>query len=275
MGTSSAKPAKLLRYRNGGLEQVAAWEGEVPKLTTDLTNLRGALADTGTPLPPECQVTVLFYETWFDTPTKNQRHLDEWVGDVANGFIRANGGDPAHYDINANLNVPMSTDDSRIVVGYASREESEQQAAADAAELDRILGEAGLVHPYDLMNNPEKLEELARQYPQLRDILARSARFGTDESYAVTLVNTLGPQNVRTMADLVNTFGIAQQQGMLSGQDPYNGFVLPFAAILGAADRSGRMDPAVKNTLLDVNAMDEPPMAGKNNDFIQEGHAMA
>ncbi|HEY3141450.1 MAG TPA: hypothetical protein VGJ86_09980 [Acidimicrobiales bacterium] len=267
--TSSAKPAKLLKYRDDSLAQVAQWEPEVTNLDTDLTSLRNALS--GVDLPEDCQVSVLFWETWFDTVTRNQRHLDEWVGDVANEFIRINHLDPKHLS----LDQVVSADNWQINVGFADREESERQAREDAALLDQILDETGMIHPYDLLNDPDKLEELARKYPQLRDILARAARFGNDEDYAAMLVNTLGPQNVRTLVDLTNTFGLARERGMMGGDDPWAGYVVPLAMILGNAERGGHMDPAVRNAILDMNPMDEPPLAGKNNDFIQEGAATA
>ena len=269
MPTSSARPGKLLAYRDAGVAQVELWEPEVAKLGTALDDLRTALS--GLDLPDGCGVSVLFYETWFATLTANQRHLDEWVGDVANEFIRAGGGAPNATDIDPNWSVTAS--DAEIVVGYADRAESERQAAADALALEQILGDTGMVHPYDISNNPERLEELAAQYPELRDILARSARFATDESYAVALVNGLGPQNVRTMVDLANTFGIASNQGDEPGHDAYDGYVVPLAVILGNADRSGRMDRAVRDAVFDMDATDEPPMAGTNTDFIQEGQA--
>lgn len=268
MPTSSAKPAKLRTYRDAGIAQVEKWEPEVTKLDTALTDLRTALS--GLDLPEDCKVSVLFYETWFDTLTQNQRHLDEWVGDVADGFIEAGGGDPnGEIDPNWSVTVP----DSSIVVGYADRAESERQAREDAAALAEILGDTGMVHPYEIMNDPEKLEELTAQYPELRDILARSQRFVNDESYAVELVNTLGPQNVRTMVDLVNTFGIAADRGDEPGYDAWDGYVVPLATILGNADRSGRMDDSVRDAIFDMDATDEPPMAGTNSDFIQEGTA--
>jgi hypothetical protein len=267
MPTSSAKPAKMLKYRNDGIVQVQEWEPEVGHLETALTNLRTALQ--GLDLPDECQVSVLFYETWFDSLTRNQRHLDEWVGDVANGFIVAAGGNPSQFDINANLNRVMTANDSDIHVGFADRERSEQQARDDAAALDQILGEAGLIHPYDLANDPELLERLSRQYPQLRDILARTARFAQDEDYGAMLVNTLGPQNVRTMVDLTNTFGQAQDRGLIDG-DAYLGYVVPFGTILAAADRSGHMDRSVRDAIFDMDATDEPPGNAPGTDSIQE-----
>jgi hypothetical protein len=264
--TSSAKPAKLVQYRNGGLAQVEVWEPEVGNLRTALEELRSALATAD--LPAECDVTVLFYDTWFDTLTKNQRHLDEWVGDVADGFVRASGGDPASFDATVDPDRVVTAADERIVVGFADRARSEQQARDDAATLDRILGETGLVHPDDLANDPERLEQLAERYPELRDVLARSSRFAADEDYAVTLVTTLGPQNVRTMADLANTFGIAQDRGVIDG-DAYAGYVVPFATLLAGADRSGRLDPDVRRAIFDMDATDEPPVAGTDPDFIR------
>jgi hypothetical protein len=263
MPTSSAKPAKLLSYRDAGLAQVEAWEPEVGNLDAALSELRSALS--GRDLPDGCDVTVLFLETWFDTLVRNQRHLDEWVGDVADGFVRAGGGDPDDLGGDQSFTV----DDSAISVGFASRADSEAQAREDARALDAILGEYGLVHPYDISNNPELVQELADTYPQLRDILARAQRFAHDESYAVALVNELGPQNVRTMADLANTFGIAHDQGHIDiDADAYDGYVVPLAMILGNADRSGRMDDDVRQALFDMDATDEPPIAGTDGDLV-------
>jgi hypothetical protein len=269
MATSSAKPGNLLQYRDGGLAQVEAWTPEVTTLGTDLDALRSALAAAD--LPAECDVSVLFYDTWFDTLTQNQRHLDEWVGDLANAFIEAAGLDPATFDRMADT--VLSADNASILVGYADRARSEAQAEEDAAALQAILTEAGLVHPYDIGNNPEKLEELVAQYPALRDILARSERLHHDENYAVALVNGLGPQDVRTMIDLTNTFGYAQDRGQLDG-DAWAGYVVPFATILGNADRSGRMDPSVRSAIFDMDATDEPPIAGLNVDSIQENQLL-
>jgi hypothetical protein len=256
MPTSSAKPGQLRACRDAGVAQVEQWEPEVTNLDTALSTLRSALS--GLDLPEGCGVSVLFYETWFDTLTANQRHLDEWVGDVADEFVRAGGGDP-NGEIDANWSV--TADDSEIVVGYADRAESERQAAEDAEALDEILGEAGILHPYDVSNNPEMLEELTEQYPELVDILARSAQFANDESYAVTLVNELGSGNVRTMVDLANTFGLAANRGDLPSGEAYDDYVVPLATILGNADRSGRMDESVREALFDMDATDEPPMA--------------
>jgi hypothetical protein len=267
--TSSAKPARLLQYRNDGVAQVETWEPKVGPLRDALTNLRNALA--GLDLPSECQVQgiTVFHENWFEALTQSQRHLDEWVGDVANGFLIAQGINPGQYDIEGNLNASMTVDDGQIQVGYADMFESEAQAREDARALDEILGEYGIIHPYELANNPELLEEMSRQYPELRDILARSARFANDESYGAELVNTLGPQNVRTMIDLTNTFGMAHDQGLIDG-DAYLGYVVPFAAVLASADRSGRMDPSVRSAVFDMDARDEEPIAGTNVDSIQE-----
>jgi hypothetical protein len=261
VSTSSAKPAKLLALRDGGLPQVEAWEAEVPKLSAALDELRTALS--GAELPDELAVSVLFYDTWFDTLARNQRHLDEWVGDVAHEFIQAGGGDPDQLGADQSFTV----DDADIQVGYASRAESEEQAREDAAALDAILGDHGILHPYDIANDPGKLEELADLYPELRDILARAHRFRDDQDYAVALVNELGPQNVRTMADLTNTFGLANDMGHVDIESgSYDGYVVPLAIILGNADRSGRMDPRVREALLDMDATDEEPVAGGNTD---------
>jgi hypothetical protein len=270
MPTSSAKPARLLKYRNDGVAQVEGWEPEVGHLTTALTNLREALS--GLDLPDNCRVASIsmFYENWFESLTQSQRHLDEWVGDVGNGFLIAQGINPGQYNIDQHLNDAMTVDDGEIQVGYADMFESEAQAREDARALDEILGDYGLIHPYELANNPELLEDLAEQYPELRDILARTTRFANDESYAAELVNTLGPQDVRTLADLTNSFGLAQDRGLID-DDAYLGYVVPLAGILGAADRSGRMDRSVRDAIFDMDATDEEPIDGTNVDFVQEG----
>ena len=72
------------------------------------------------------------------------------------------------------------------------------------------------------------------------------------------------------MADLANTIGLAHDQGRLDEDDAYEGYVVPLAVILGNADRSGRMDPSVREALFDMDATDEPPYADTNGDFIQE-----
>lgn len=261
MPTSSAKPARLLRYRNQGLEQVEEWEPAVGHLETALSGLRDRLA--GLDLPDDCTVQgiTLYHEKWFDSLTRAQRHLDEWVGDVANGFLRAEGRDPSDYDIDDNLNRSITVDDAEIVVGFADMFASEAQAREDARALAAILGETGLVHPYDLNNNPELLEELVAQYPELRDVLARTVRFADDDAYAAELVNTLGPRDVRTMVDLTNTFGLAHDRGLIE-DDAYAGYVVPLATILGTADRSGRMDDSVRDAIFDMDPSDEPPIEG-------------
>ncbi|HEX6235544.1 MAG TPA: hypothetical protein VFZ68_00020 [Acidimicrobiales bacterium] len=261
MPTSSAKPARLLRYRNHGLEQVEEWEPAVGHLETALSGLRDALA--GLDLPDDCTVrgAALYHEKWFDSLTRAQRHLDEWVGDVANGFLRAEGIDASRYDIDDNLNRSMTVDDAEIVVGFADMFASEAQAREDARALAAILGETGLIHPYDLAGHPDLLEEMAARYPELRDILARTVRFADDEAYAAELVNTLGPRDVRTMVDLTNTFGLAHDRGLIE-DDAYAGYVVPLATILSTADRSGRMDDSVRDAIFDMDPSDEPPIEG-------------
>lgn len=263
MSTSSAKPARLLRYRNQGLEQVEQWEPEVGHLEAALSRLREALSALD--LPDDCTVPGIaqYHETWFASLTRAQRHLDEWVGDVANGFLRAEGIDPSRYDVDGNLDRSMSAADSQVVVGFADMFASEAQAREDARALATVLDEAGLIHPYELANDPALLEEVAAQYPDLREILARTARFADDEAYAAELVNTLGPRNVRTMADLTNTFGLAQDRGLID-DDAYLGYVVPLATILATADRSGRMDRSVRDAIFDMDPSDEPPIKGKS-----------
>jgi hypothetical protein len=256
VATSSAKPARLLAYRDSGLSQVVGWESEVPNLRTALTDLRRALR--GLDLPEELDLFVPYSEIWFDTLARNQRHLDEWVGDVADEFIRASGAGPSDYSAGGNVDRIVTTDNSRIQVGSANRAESESQARQDARAIAAILGDYGLVHPDAMWFDNEDLRDLVGRYPELADILARSERFANDENYAVTLVNTIGPRDVRTMVDLVNTYGFADDADMIEGA--YDGYVVPLAGILGAASRSGRMGSEVRAAILDLDATDEEPI---------------
>ncbi len=137
--------------------------------------------------------------------------------------------------------------------------QAQLQALDDAVIISNIIGDSGLVSPDALLGgDPAALERLAAQYPQLRDVLARAAGYSAqDPDYAVALLNALGPRDVRTLADLTNTFGIAYDKGILTG-DPYGGFVVPFAAVLAAGDRSDRLNPAIRSAVFDVDATDEP-----------------
>ncbi len=148
--------------------------------------------------------------------------------------------------------------------------QAEQQALADAALITGILGTTGIVSPEALLGNPGELERLAAQYPQLRDVLARAVALSAqDENHAVALVNAVGPREVRTLADLTNTFGIAQDRGLIEG-DAYAGLVVPFATLLATADRSGRLDLDGRSAVLDTNATDEP---GGEGGVDNPGHA--
>lgn len=100
--------------------------------------------------------------------------------------------------------------------------QAQLQALDDAVIISNLIGDSGLVSPDALLGgDPAALERLAAQYPQLRDVLARAASYSAqDPDYAVALLNALGPRDVRTLADLTNTFGIAYDKGILTG-DPY------------------------------------------------------
>jgi hypothetical protein len=70
------------------------------------------------------------------------------------------------------------------------------------------------------------------------------------------------------MVDLTNTFGYGYDRGLLDG-DPWAGYVVPLATILGTADRSGRMDPAVHDAILDMDATDEVEGSNDVTDELQ------
>ncbi|MGH9210054.1 MAG: hypothetical protein ACRD2C_05160 [Acidimicrobiales bacterium] len=122
-GTSSADPAKLHNYSVDGLDMI---DDLKPKANAAVDALR-ALAARGYP------------HRLGDTHTRlydlvgDWRHLDEFVGDVSDGFLRAGGGDGR----------VVTVGDSRLHrlgrIGYADRDEAITAARNAAAELRRLL----------------------------------------------------------------------------------------------------------------------------------------
>lgn len=240
--------------------QVTAWEGEVGPLTDALTTLRQELAAADLPL--ELWVSVPSHESWFQELCAKQRHLDEWVGDVAVGFIEADGGDPGAFDLRSNE--VLEADDDELLVGAADRSESQAEGERDGEDLAAILADHGILHPEDLLSDPGRMAELLEQVPELAEVLARSAAFADDESYAAAFINAMGADAVRVMADLANTFGLARDRQGDGGA--YETVVTPFARLLGGADRSGEMLPAIRETLFDLDPTDEPALDGVDVD---------
>ena len=128
---SSARPARLLEYRSRAVGRDALWDAEVPALGAALDALRRA-QPAG--LPDGCHVYVPALDVSFGTLARDVRHLDEWVGDVARGFARADGG---LFGLNGVLDLldpsrVVRVDSDSVRVGPADRAGAEAQGRADA-----------------------------------------------------------------------------------------------------------------------------------------------
>lgn len=164
-----------------------------------------------------------------------------------------------------------STDDDATGPEPWEEELQRQQGQEDASDLAAILGDesglgrsAGFVVEigdphFDI--SPVEIEHLADSYDDLVDFFAANADRLDDEAYAAALANELGPEGVRNLVDRVNTYGLVDGvDGTSSERDPnavHRDYVEPLAALLGAADRSGQLDPEVQAAMVDTS----PPSA--------------
>ena len=163
MPTSSADPAKLSQYSTDGLALVAALR---PKSTT-LSDALTSLSSSGNRhVPAVGDVHTAFadlVDDWF--------HLDEFCGDVANGFRQADGG--RHTGV-------LTFDDSNVArmgqVGFADRDE----AIAAAQDANRRLQEL-------LRQDPRELDQA-----ELDQLFADLGRGQYDPAFAVTFSEAAG-----------------------------------------------------------------------------------
>jgi hypothetical protein len=122
MATSSANPHKLRRYSEDGLDLVQALR---PQATAVDAAVRALQASRSSYIPATQVHTQLndLVRDWY--------HLDEFVGDVASGFFRADAGG----------NGVVSVDDERLArlgqIGFADRDAAIEAARNMAAELAR------------------------------------------------------------------------------------------------------------------------------------------
>lgn len=140
-GTSSANPAKLRSYSEDGLDLITALQ---PKARTVVQMIQ-SLARQGYPRP------LGDVHTRFQDLVADWYHLDEFAGDVADGFFRASRG--------PNRGLPLdgvvALDDGQLAqlgrLGYADRDQAMNEAHRLAAELARLRrGER--VNVRDLVN---------------------------------------------------------------------------------------------------------------------------
>jgi len=143
-GTSSANPTKLTKYSTDGLAMIETLKAKAAALNDAATSLAqntsphmGRLGTTHTDL-------LDLVGDWF--------HLDEFAGDVAQGFLLAGGAgrrDRALAD-----GVVLTFDDGQIArlgqVGYADRDVAIAEANAMADELYRLQQEGA--SPRDIQN---------------------------------------------------------------------------------------------------------------------------
>lgn len=136
MPTSSANPYKLRRYANDSL----ALSDALGRGAGGLNDALGALAAArgGSPYVPAVGTAGLDYADL----SGDWRHLDEFVGDVADGFYRFVGTSSWSQGAVALDNVVLSLDDGALAregrVGYADRDEAIAAAEAMAAEFERL-----------------------------------------------------------------------------------------------------------------------------------------
>jgi hypothetical protein len=206
MGTSSANPTKLSTYATDG-------RGLTDALRTKSTGVSGALAalrSSGSPhLPalgtPDATLADLVGD-W--------QHLDEFAGDVANGFFQANQGLLDRPGANG-LDRVLTLDDGRLLrlgqLGYADRDTAIAEANRLATDLRNALNDRDL--------SPDDVAALS----------ARAARGQYDPAFAVTLVQSLGVD------------GLVRVPAMIEARWPRGDGawghrqLLPFATVLGTA----------------------------------------
>ena len=195
MNRSAANPFKLSRYSSDGLELVQTLEGK----SREVSEAIGTLSASSSPYVPRLGDAPATLEDlvgdWF--------HLDEFVGDVANGFFGANQYlqetplSPEQMD-----GMVLTIDDDTLArqgqVGYADRDEAIAAANAMADELER-------------------LREEGASDEDIQDFVAMAGRGQYDPAFAVTFSERVG---VEGYADATAMIRAAYEQ---SGNVPPEG----------------------------------------------------
>jgi hypothetical protein len=246
---SSAKPAKLIAYSRATAPRDDLWATEAVNLGGALDALRRALPSG---LPASCQVPVESVDVALGALARDFHHLDEFAGDVGAAFARADGGLLGLYSIIDLFDATrvVTVDSDALHVEPADRAASEAQGRADAAALAGLLQDHRFLDWSTIENDPDKLRDLADEYPQLASMFQRIAAHEGDEDYNAALYNTLGPGNIQKLGDLVNQLGIASDRGLLR-DDAYDGVVVPLAQSLSSAEHSGHLVTGALDGLFD------------------------
>lgn len=138
MGTSSANPDKLDSYSTGGLDLVETLRTRSNAVTDALATLRASSSHHVPALgDADAQLSDLVGD-W--------QHLDEFVGDVAQGFFAAN-------QTVGPRSLVVTVDDGVLAtlgeIGYADRDEAIDAANAMADELERLQAEGATAEEMD------------------------------------------------------------------------------------------------------------------------------
>jgi hypothetical protein len=138
MGTSSANPDKLDDYSTNGLELVETLGTKSNAVMEALDALRGS-GSRHVPALGDADATLAdLVDDWF--------HLDEFVGDVALGFARADDGEGGTGGV---LTIDDGTLASLGEIGYADRDAAIAAAEAAADELTQLQEEGASAEEID------------------------------------------------------------------------------------------------------------------------------
>jgi hypothetical protein len=227
MPTSSADPAKLNQYSTDGLALIAALR---PKATT-LNEAITSLSSSGNRHVP----AVGDVHTQFTDLVDDWFHLDEFCGDVANGFLSADHGPSSRV---------LTFDDSTIAqfgqVGSAARDE----AILAAQEANRRLQEL-------LRQRPEDIDQ-----GELDQLFADIGRGQYDPAFAVTFSEAAGVHGyVDAMSLIRERYTTTEPYWQVNQQG------LAYAAMLGTT----------LTTALDTVVQDEDDYRDPNNANLSPG----
>jgi hypothetical protein len=174
-GTSSANPVKLRRYSQDGLELVTTLQAKASAVVDTIHTL----AAQGYPR------SVGDAHVRFRDLTADWYHLDEFAGDVADGFFRASGPGQS-------LDGLVGMDDAQLAqlgrLGFADRDQAINEARRLAGELDRL-------------RRGERVN--------VRDLFNAIRRAQYDPAFAVTFSERIGVQGYVEAAAMLR--GIYEQ----------------------------------------------------------------
>jgi hypothetical protein len=209
MGTSSANPQKLSRYATDGLELI---EQLRPK-ANDVTSAIQSLGESSSPYVPLLGDS----HTRFADLVGDWQHLDEFAGDVANGFYMAMGaGDDMGR---TNFDMVVSFSDSTIMsnghVGYADRDIAIREAEQLARDMERTMEDGQI--------SQEEMEAFS----------VRAQRGMYDPAYSVSFAETMGADGMANIPVMIERAWPDGDRGQNQGWGQTQ--LLPFATVLTTA----------------------------------------